>query len=85
MNTFCGTVDYLAPEMITMKEQKPQNQGYGKEIDIWAIGIIAYALMSGKLPFRGDNGEPDKKTMDRIVNDGIFFDKVWRMKSSLGI
>jgi serine/threonine protein kinase len=43
--TFCGTPDYLAPEMIN------QSIGHGKPIDIWAVGIMAYEMVKGFPPF----------------------------------
>eukprot|EP00929_Paragymnodinium_shiwhaense_P101180 TRINITY_DN6405_c1_g1_i1.p1 TRINITY_DN6405_c1_g1~~TRINITY_DN6405_c1_g1_i1.p1 ORF type:complete len:432 (+),score=90.62 TRINITY_DN6405_c1_g1_i1:87-1382(+) len=43
-HSICGSDFYLAPEVIKQEE-------YGREIDIWAIGVIAYVLLSGSLPF----------------------------------
>lgn len=43
-NSICGSDFYLAPEVIKQEE-------YGREIDVWSIGIIAYVLCSGSLPF----------------------------------
>eukprot|EP00401_Gymnodinium_catenatum_P053506 CAMPEP_0117557600 /NCGR_PEP_ID=MMETSP0784-20121206/52409_1 /TAXON_ID=39447 /ORGANISM="" /LENGTH=403 /DNA_ID=CAMNT_0005354913 /DNA_START=36 /DNA_END=1247 /DNA_ORIENTATION=- len=43
-HSICGSDFYLAPEVIKQEE-------YGREIDIWALGVIAYVLMSGSLPF----------------------------------
>lgn len=43
-NTFCGTVDYLAPEMINGK-------GHDEKVDIWALGVILYELLHNKTPF----------------------------------
>merc|ERR1712118_261890 len=40
----CGSDYYLAPEVIKQEE-------YGREIDIWAVGVISYVLLSGSLPF----------------------------------
>lgn len=45
-STFCGTLDYMAPEMI-----KGQNHSY--EIDIWALGVLLYEMLHGYPPFQG--------------------------------
>ncbi|KAF4654494.1 hypothetical protein FOZ61_008242 [Perkinsus olseni] len=42
--TICGSDFYLAPEIIRQEE-------YGREIDIWAVGVIAYVVLTGSLPF----------------------------------
>merc|ERR1712232_349610 len=42
--TFIGTVEYIAPEMILGK-------GYGIAIDWWALGVLAYEMVCGPLPF----------------------------------
>ena len=42
--SICGTLDYLAPEMVC---QKP----YSGEIDVWAVGVLTFELLTGKPPF----------------------------------
>lgn len=44
--TFCGTYEYMAPEIIL-------DLPYDYTIDIWAIGILLYELVHGFAPFRG--------------------------------
>ena len=88
MSSFCGSLEFLAPEMVKMipQIQIPLNQGYGKEVDIWAIGIIAYAIMSGDLPFSEADEEANKlQILSRIIHDDVCFGDVWSSKSKLGM
>ncbi|CAH8841633.1 unnamed protein product [Trichobilharzia szidati] len=52
MATACGTPGYVAPEVLSVSEG---NSGYGKEVDCWAIGVIAYILLCGYPPFYDEN------------------------------
>jgi len=45
--TFCGTPEYIAPEILTGQEKK----AYGKEVDWWALGTLLYEMLSGLPPF----------------------------------
>jgi len=42
----CGTPSYCAPELLS-------DAGYGRAVDLWALGVLAYVLIVGELPFRG--------------------------------
>ncbi|KAG0000005.1 camp-dependent protein kinase catalytic subunit [Entomortierella chlamydospora] len=46
--TFCGTPDYLAPEVI-------KSQGYGKAADWWSFGIFIFEMLAGYPPFYDDD------------------------------
>jgi polo-like kinase 1 len=43
--TVCGTPNYIAPEVLK------HETGHSFEVDVWALGIIMYALLIGKPPF----------------------------------
>lgn len=47
-NSICGSDFYLAPEVIRQEE-------YGREIDVWSVGVVAYVVLCGSLPFYDDN------------------------------
>ena len=46
--TFCGTADYMAPEM-------SQSESYNNKVDIWSLGILLYELLHGRPPYLGSN------------------------------
>ena len=46
----CGTPGYLAPELLRASMYEKVD-GYGKEVDIWATGVIMYTLLVGFPPF----------------------------------
>ena len=56
--TWCGTLDYLPPEMIAGRD-------HNHKIDIWSIGILAYELLSGSPPFE----RPDQNQTYRAIQN----------------
>eukprot|EP00933_Yihiella_yeosuensis_P073731 TRINITY_DN82469_c0_g1_i1.p1 TRINITY_DN82469_c0_g1~~TRINITY_DN82469_c0_g1_i1.p1 ORF type:complete len:550 (+),score=99.13 TRINITY_DN82469_c0_g1_i1:42-1691(+) len=55
--TFCGTPHYFAPEVINTFRDRESGQtaaGYGKQADMWSLGVILYILLSGIPPFEDE-------------------------------
>lgn len=48
--TVCGTPLYASPELI-------RGESYNEKNDLWAVGILAYELLYGKIPFEINKGE----------------------------
>ncbi|KAK6889889.1 Calcium/calmodulin-dependent protein kinase cmkB [Candida tropicalis] len=65
MHDVSGTLSYMAPEMFD------REQGYSFPIDIWAIGVVAYFMLGGYMPFDCDD---DEETKDAIKNRKYLFE-----------
>ena len=75
LETPCGTLRFCAPEILS-------NRQYGKKVDVWGIGCIAFCLLCGFPPFYDDNDA----ALTRKIKRGEFdFDaEVWDSVSELG-
>ena len=60
--TVVGTPEYLAPEVIL-------NKGYGRAVDWWALGVMAYEFVCGPLPFGQNCGSDDQLELFREILD----------------
>ena len=63
--TYCGTLDYLAPEMINQ-------QGHNTSLDLWNLGVLLFELLTGAAPFQASN---QAAMFEKILKVRIAFPK----------
>jgi serine/threonine protein kinase len=58
--TICGTVDYLAPELV-------DREYYDQSIDNWCLGVLLYEFVSGEPPFEGRSASETKRKIKSMT------------------
>ena len=67
--TFCGTLDYLSPEMC-------ENKIYDKGVDVWCIGVLCYELICGDTPF-DTSSKPTHVSKQIIIDQKIKYSSIF--------
>ena len=62
-NDFCGTIEYMAPEML-------RRENCGAKVDIWSLGILLYEMLHGYTPYSSRN---QKEIIKKIARDSLRF------------
>ena len=78
-STFCGTPNYIAPEML-------RGENYDFSIDWWALGVLCFEMMAGRSPFEineNPSENPDLNTEDHLFQ--IILEKPIRIPRSLSV
>ncbi|KAF9954982.1 Checkpoint kinase 2 [Modicella reniformis] len=64
--TFCGTGPYMAPETAVGEE----TNGYGKSVDVWALGVVLFKMLTGEYPFpRKQYGNEDNVVVRQVEEE----------------
>ncbi|CCG80711.1 Serine/threonine-protein kinase cds1 [Taphrina deformans PYCC 5710] len=70
LKTFCGTLTYVAPEVISMHGRIAG--AYSTAVDMWSMGCVTFIMLAGSMPFIAEGQE----AMMQVIQDGNYDDEV---------
>jgi len=76
LNKFCGSLDYSAPEILQHKEFD------GKRADVWSLGVIVFALLTGNFPFEAPKRQRQRTRENIVLAKYVMPDTISRLAAS---
>jgi len=70
--TFCGSMSYVAPEVLLRRGSVRKEGTYGRGVDMWSIGVICHVVLSLRPPF----DEDENSQMHGCIRDVLRFEGV---------
>lgn len=64
---YCGTLDYLPPEMVAASDGARADGSYDERVDLWSLGVLMYEFLVGEAPFE----DTFERTTRRIARGDV--------------
>lgn len=74
LKTFCGTLTYVAPEVISMHGRI--EGAYSTAVDMWSVGCVTFIMLAGSMPFAAEGQEAMMKAIQECDYDDIVLEEI---------